>query len=164
VFDIGDVGLRSEADLGGVSIHGSRHRPTDVSNPLGPGRTQEADVKYMIMMFSGVGEQMPTRSPEWIQGMGEMLMGLDAELREAGELVAGHGLMDPSHATTVRLVDGVPVPTDGPYAEVKESLAGYWLVETTQERAVEVTARVVGYTGHPMEVRPVMNESQPSDT
>jgi hypothetical protein len=128
------------------------------------GTTQEADMKYMIMMFSGVGEQMPTRSPEWIQGMGEMLMGLDAELREAGELVAGHGLMDPSHATTVRLVDGIPVPTDGPYAEVKESLAGYWLVETTQERAIEVTARVVGYTGHPMEVRPVMNASQPSDT
>jgi hypothetical protein len=116
-------------------------------------------MKYMLMMFAGVGEQMPNRSPEWIRGMGELMQTLDAEMREAGELVAGHGLMDPTHAVTVRLVDGVPVPTDGPFAEIKESLAGYWVVEASQERATEIAARVVAYVEYPMEVRPVMHET-----
>jgi hypothetical protein len=115
-------------------------------------------MKYMIMMFGGIGEAVAHRSPEWIAGMHEMLVKLDSELRESGELVDSQKLMDPGRARTVRLVDGAPVPTDGPFAEVKESLAGYWVIEGTEERAVEVTARVVGYTGFPMEVRRIMDE------
>ncbi len=116
-------------------------------------------MKYMLMMFAGVGEQMPTRSPEWIRGMGELMTTLDAEMREAGELVAGHGLMDPSHAVTVRLADGVPVATDGPFAEIKESLAGYWVIDASLERVTEIAARCVGYVEYPMEIRPVMHET-----
>ena len=86
-------------------------------------------MKYMIMMFGGLGASLQDRSPEWITGMQELMMKLDTELKEAGEVVAGHGLADPSQARTVRFTDGVPMPTDGPFAEVKESLAGYWIVE-----------------------------------
>jgi hypothetical protein len=121
-------------------------------------------MKYMIMMFGGVGAEMATRTPEWITGMHELMMKLDTELREAGELVAGHGLVDPAQATTVRFRDGAPVPTDGPFAEVKESLAGYWIVEAGADRAIEIASRVVAYTQYPMEVRQVMkgdDASQP---
>ncbi len=114
-------------------------------------------MKYMIMMFSGVGASLGDRSPEWIKGMGEHMMALDTELREAGELVASEALTDPDRATTVRFVDGAPLPTDGPYAEVKESLAGYWVIEGTRERAVEIASRAVAYVEHPMEVRQVMD-------
>lgn len=54
---------------------------------------------------------------------------------------------------------GAPVSTDGPFAEIKESLAGYWIVEASEERAIEIASRVVAYTEYPMEVRQIMNES-----
>jgi hypothetical protein len=49
------------------------------------------------------------------------------------------------------------VPTDGPFAEVKESLAGYWIVEVDEERAIEIASQVVAYTEYPMEVRRIMH-------
>jgi len=116
-------------------------------------------MKYMIMMFGGLGATIQTRTPEWITGMHELLLKLDGELREAGELVAGHGLVDPGQAKTVRFQNGAPVPTDGPFAEVKESLAGYWIVEADEERALAIASQVVGYTEYPMEVRRIMDHS-----
>ena len=115
-------------------------------------------MKYMIMMFGCVGASMQTRTPEWITGLHQLVQKLDAELREAGELVAGQPLVDPSRAKTVWFRNGAPVPTDGPYAEIKESLAGYWIVEASEARAVEIASRVVAYTEQPMEVRQVMDE------
>jgi hypothetical protein len=115
-------------------------------------------MKYMIMMFGCVGAAMQTRTPEWITGMHELLRDLDGELREAGELVSGQPLVDPSRAKTVRFHNGAPLPTDGPFAEIKESLAGYWIVDVTEERAIEIASRVVAYTEQPMEVRQIMDE------
>ena len=116
-------------------------------------------MKYMIMMFGGLGATLENRSPEWIKDMHRLLVDMDGELRDAGELVAGQKLIDPSQAKTVRFHNGAPTPTDGPFAEVKESLAGYWIVETREERAVEIASRVVGYTEFPMEVRRIMDEA-----
>lgn len=117
-------------------------------------------MKYMIMMFCGVGAAVQNRPPEWIAGMHEMLVKLDSELREAGELVAGGKLMDPSQAKTVRFTGGATVPTDGPFAEVKESLAGYWIVDVDgEDRALQIASQVVAYTEFPMEVRRIMDES-----
>jgi hypothetical protein len=116
-----------------------------------------SDVKYMIMMFGGLGDTLENRTPDWITGMQEHMMKLDQELRDSGELVASSKLIDPSQAKTVRFQNGVAVPTDGPFAEIKESLAGYWIIDATEERALEVAARVVGYTEFPMEVRQVMH-------
>jgi len=114
-------------------------------------------VKYMIMMFGGLGETLTDKSAEWISGMHELLMKTHVELQESGELVAGPRLADPSRARTVRFENGAPVATDGPFAEIKESLAGYWLIEADEARAVEIASRVVAYTRYPMEVRRVMD-------
>jgi hypothetical protein len=116
-------------------------------------------MKYMIMMFGGIGEAMAGRSADWIAGLQEMILKLDGELRDSGELVESRKLGDPGQGRTVRFVNGLPVPTDGPFAEVKESLAGYWVIEADEARALEVTARVVAYTEFPMEVRPVMDDA-----
>jgi hypothetical protein len=116
-------------------------------------------MKYMIMMFGGLGATLQDRTPEWITGLHELMMKLDTDLKEAGEVIASEKLMDPSRATTVRFQNGAPMPTDGPFAEVKESLAGYWIVETTEERAIEIASQVVAYTEYPMEVRRIMTES-----
>ena len=118
-------------------------------------------MKYMIMMFGCTSEALAERPAEWIAGMQDLLMGLDAELRESGEWVAGDALADPSQASTVVFRNGAPAVTDGPFPEIKESLAGYWIVEASHERAVEITSRVVAYTGFPMEVRQLMDQTQP---
>jgi hypothetical protein len=116
-------------------------------------------MKYMIMMFGGLAETLESRTPEWITSMHEFMMKLDGELKQSGEVVASHGLVDPSQAKTVRFQGGVPVPTDGPFAEIKESLAGYWIVEATEDRAIEIASQVVAFIEYPMEVRRIMDES-----
>jgi hypothetical protein len=121
-------------------------------------RKESTEMKYMIMMNGGLGATMATRTPEWIKSMHEFMMNLDVELKETGEVVESRGLVDPSQAKTVRFQNGVPVTTDGPFAEVKESLAGYWIVEVNEARALEITSKVVAFIEHPMEVRQVMDE------
>jgi hypothetical protein len=115
-------------------------------------------LKYMIMMFGGLGATLETRTPEWITSMHEFMLKLDGELKEAGEVVASHGLVDPNQAKTIRFQNGVPVTTDGPFAEVKESLAGYWIVEVSEERAIEIASKVVAFIEYPMEVRRIRDE------
>jgi hypothetical protein len=118
-------------------------------------------MKYMIMMFGGLGASLAERTPEWIKDMQTTMMRMDQELREAGEVVDSRHLMDPGQATTVRFHNGAPVPTDGPFAEIKESLAGYWIIEGSYQRAFEITSQVVAVTEYPMEIRPLMDESAP---
>jgi hypothetical protein len=116
-------------------------------------------MKYMIMMFGGIGAATQNRSPEWIAGMNELLMKLDTELKESGECVASDALAEPGQAKTVRFVSGAPVPTDGPFAEVKESVVGYWILEVEEQRALQIASQVVAYTEYPMEVRRIMDHS-----
>jgi hypothetical protein len=64
------------------------------------------------------------------------------ELTESGELVGTQALADPSNTKTVRVRDGVPAITDGPFAEAKEQLSGYLIVDcASPERATEIAAR-----------------------
>ncbi|GIF01926.1 YciI family protein [Paractinoplanes rishiriensis] len=116
-------------------------------------------MKYMIMMFGGLGASLADRSPHWITEMQTAMMGMDGELRESGEVVESRHLTDPSGATTVRFADGAPASTDGPFAEIKESLAGYWIIEGDYERAVQIASQVVAVTQYPVEVRRIMDES-----
>jgi hypothetical protein len=92
---------------------------------------------------------------------------LNKELEESGELVGGEALAWREAARIVRS-DGksAPVVTDGPYAETKEQLAGFQIVDVDSlERAIEIAARVSAVPGpggvpieQPIEVRPVMDD------
>ena len=114
-------------------------------------------MKYMIMMFGDQATMVEVRTPEWIREMIGFMTNIDQELKDSGELIDSQGLADPSQAKTVRFQDGLPVPTDGPFAEAKESLAGYWIIDGTQERAIEIASRVVAFIQGPIEVRQVMD-------
>ena len=115
-------------------------------------------MKYMIMMFGDQAGMMEARSVEWIREMIQFMQGMDQELRTAGELADSQGLADPTQAKTVRIKNGVPVATDGPFAESKESLAGYWIVDVDAEaRAIEIASKVVAFIEGPVEVRQVMD-------
>ena len=115
-------------------------------------------MKYMIMMFGDQASLVETRSREWIVEMIAFMTKVNEDLTAAGELVAAEGLADASQAKTVRIQNGIPVATDGPYAESKESLAGYWIIDVENEaRALEFTSKIVGFTGGATEVRQVMD-------
>jgi hypothetical protein len=103
--------------------------------------------------------ERPPGAPAWKDYAIKYMIKLDTELKEPGECVTSQALTGPSQARTVRFVDGGPVPTDGPFAEVKESLAGNWILDVDEERALQIAARVVVYTEYPMEVRRIMDHS-----
>jgi hypothetical protein len=80
------------------------------------------------------------------------------EITESGERVSSEGLADPLNTKTVRVRNGVPATTDGPFAEAKEHLAGYYVVECESlDRALALAARVPDARINAVEVRPVMD-------
>jgi hypothetical protein len=115
-------------------------------------------MKYMIMLFGDQATMVETRSVEWIRSMIQFMERISDELRDAGELAAAEGLADPTQAITVRFENGVPIPTDGPFAEAKESLAGFWIVDVEKEdRAIEIASKVAAFIERPVEIRQVMD-------
>jgi hypothetical protein len=83
---------------------------------------------------------------------------LTAELKESGAFVGGDGLQATSTATTVRVRDGEPLLTDGPFAETREQLAGYYLLECSDlDEAVRWAAKVPSAATGSVEVRPVID-------
>ncbi len=115
-------------------------------------------MKYMIMTFGSAEAGLATMGKEWMVEMIRFMGKLDDDLKKSGELVSAEGLADGSQAKTVRFQDGIPVPTDGPYAESKESLVGYWIVDVENEaRALEIASRIVAFVKVPIEVRRVMD-------
>jgi hypothetical protein len=94
------------------------------------------------------------------------MLDVNKELRANGELVGAEGLAGPEDARVVRADrSGAPQVSDGPFAEAKEFLAGYWIVDVdTPARAYELAARVSAAPGKggvplnmPIEVRQVMS-------
>ena len=80
------------------------------------------------------------------------------EMSERGELLGAEALADPASARLVRYRDGERLVTDGPYAEGKEHLAGFFLVDVdSPERAEEVALAFAG-PGETVELRPVMHD------
>jgi len=94
------------------------------------------------------GAGQPGWSAAESAAMGTFMESFSKDLAESGELVDTRGLTAPVLARRIRLRDGVPVVTDGPYAETEEVLAGYWLVECDSfDRATEIAARLTNCPG-----------------
>jgi hypothetical protein len=113
-------------------------------------------MKYMLLIY-----QNPTAwdalSEQDVQGVMQDVDQLMAELTASGEWVGGEGLAPAAQAKIVRVRDGVPAVTDGPFAEAKEQMVGYCIVDcASEERAVEIAARWPDAKWWAMEVRPMM--------
>lgn len=112
-------------------------------------------MKYMIAMFGSASEMGATKTPEWINEMIAFMIDIDVRLRDSGEMVYNEGLADGSQAKVVRLENGQPVATDGPFAEAKESIIGFWIVDVaSEERALEICGEIVQWS-EVIELRPV---------
>jgi hypothetical protein len=100
--------------------------------------------------------------PREVQEACDFYEQLTEELTATGEFVTTEGLADPSHTKTLRRsADGV-VATDGPYAEVKEVLVSYAILDcASHERAMEIAARVCDAIGDTIEVRPIGSGPEP---
>ncbi len=111
-------------------------------------------MQYMLLIYTpeqaaGEGEQaMPEMAP-WLA--------YTDWLREKGIYRAGDPLAPTTAATTIRVRDGQRLSTDGPFAETKEVLGGYYLIETDDfDLALEAAARCPGALYGSMEVRPII--------
>lgn len=81
-----------------------------------------------------------------------------SHVRERGAMLAGEALQPVSTATTVRVVDGKTLTTDGPFAETKETLGGFYLVEAADlDEAIGYAAMIPGARYGSIEVRPVLD-------
>jgi hypothetical protein len=126
-------------------------------------------MKFMLMMHAprGSGEYQTTRwKPDDFRAHIQFMKDLNEEHREAGELVGAEGLSPPGQARIVRSKgEGPPEVTDGPFAESKEFLVGYWIIDVENaERAYAIAGKAStapGPGGTPLgieiEVRQVMS-------
>ena len=118
-------------------------------------------MKFMLIMHMNpaVWDALPEAERTAVMAGHQPLLD---EITRSGELVSTHALGDPSLSAVVRVRNRQPVVTDGPYAEAKEYLAGFYLVDVeSRERALELAALVpdAAVEGLGVEVRPVMFSS-----
>jgi hypothetical protein len=113
-------------------------------------------MKYALLIYGDEGARaaMP---PEAQQQVGEAYMAYTEELQKSGALHAGEGLEPSQTATTVRGKDGSAVTTDGPFAETKEQLGGFYVIETPSlDEAIAWAGKIPGVTqGAAVEIRPI---------
>jgi hypothetical protein len=116
-------------------------------------------VKYLILIYSNpASREIWEGFSDEQRAEGFRYYGaLTEELAASGELIVTEALADPSLTRRVTVRDGQTVTSDGPFAEAKELLAGFFLVECdSMERAVEVAARMPEAELGLIEVRPVI--------
>jgi hypothetical protein len=113
-------------------------------------------MKHMLLIY----ETPDTREVFMGEEGKELMAQVNAimrELTDSGELVGGEALAEPSTARSVRTGGASPVVTDGPFAETKEHIGGYVIVECDLERALDVASRWPAVGSGGMEVRPILD-------
>jgi hypothetical protein len=119
----------------------------------------EAPMKYLLLIYHNPGARQVWEAfseAQRAEGLAAYAA-LNEELAASGELLATEALADAQHGKRVAVRDGRLVASDGPFAEVKEELAGFYLVDCeSMERAVAIAARIPEAAVAQIEVRPVM--------
>ena len=120
-------------------------------------------MQYLMQFWNAEDVGPAEGTPEAAAEMQEWFA-YDAEMEAAGIVKGGEALLPAATATTVRLVDGATTTTDGPFAETKEVLGGYYLLEVADlDEAVTWAARSPAARHGSVELRPVMDLSAFTD-
>lgn len=113
-------------------------------------------MQYMCLIYSAEGTGPQPGTPEF----GPFMKGYQdftSQMREGGALVSGDALQPIATATTVTVRDGKTITTDGPFAETKEQLGGYYLLECKDlDDAIAQAAKIPTSTYGRIEVRPIV--------
>jgi hypothetical protein len=135
---------------------------TDRLGDVAPTLIEEKSMKYLCLICAEpdfMMEQMPEADAEkHFEEYREFTEGI----RRNGHLIGCNRLLPPAAATTVRVRNGKVSITDGPYAETKEQLGGYYVIEARDlNEAIRVASRIPGARFGCVEVRPIAEDAQP---
>ena len=113
-------------------------------------------MKYLLLIYEN--EKSFAGLSEAEQGkIFEEYMTYSKDIRKSGHYIAGQALQPVSDATTVRVKSGKTVTTDGPFAETREQLGGFYLVEAKDlDEAIKLAAGIPASRTGSIEVRPIM--------
>jgi hypothetical protein len=113
-------------------------------------------MQYLLLIYRNEAE-LSKMDPDARQKMTAEYGAYTQSIVQSGHFKAGDGLQPSTTATTVRVRDGKVMTTDGPFAETREQLGGYYLVEAKDlDTALDLAARIPGARNGSIEVRPIM--------
>jgi hypothetical protein len=122
----------------------------------GAGQTGVGKMQYLLMIYQNEAEYGKIDAATGKKMM-EEYGAFTQSIVQSGNFKAGDALQPTTTATTVRVRDGKTLTTDGPFAETREQLGGYYLVEAKDlDAAVAIAARIPGAKTGSIEVRPIM--------
>jgi hypothetical protein len=115
-------------------------------------------MQYILLIY---GQELTEEPPlEAMAAELDQYNAFTAHLRDRGAMLAGDGLQPTSTATTVRVADGRTIATDGPFAETKEALGGFYVVEAADlDEAIAYAAMIPGAQHGSIEIRPILDYS-----
>jgi hypothetical protein len=117
---------------------------------------EEQPMQYLLMIYRNeaeLGKMGPAERKQMTADYGTFTQ----SIIQSGQFKAGDGLQPTSTATTVRVREGKTLTTDGPFAETREQLGGYYLIDAKDlDTALAIAARIPGAKTGSIEVRPVM--------
>ena len=113
-------------------------------------------MRYMLVIY-GNDEDWTQRPESELAPIMAEHESFSEDLRKAGALVASEALQPSPTVTTIRLKDGEPLLTDGPFIESKEQIGGFYLIEVADlDQALEWGKRLAGFEENPISVWPVI--------
>jgi hypothetical protein len=113
-------------------------------------------MQYLLLIYGNEADRVNATKAD-MEAMFGQYRDFTQSIIQSGHMRAGDALQPTTTATTVRIRDGKTLRTDGPFAETKEQLAGYYLVEAKDlDEATKLGARIPGARTGSIEVRPIM--------
>ena len=120
-------------------------------------------MRYMMLMIPGGYETAPADALPSAEAV-KIMMNYNEELKNAGVLLGLEGLHHPSSAARVRFKGGKSFVTDGPFAETKEVVGGYWIIDVrSKEEAIEWARRCPASENDVIEIRQIQEMSDFSE-
>ena len=118
-------------------------------------------MKYLLAIY-GNDDFWTSFPPEQMQQIIKETDAHNASLFASGELIGAYGVADQMEAKKVRVADGAPVVTDGPYIEAKEYLGSFYVIDCESlDRAIEIAAEMPSARFIDVEIRPLLHEGSP---
>ena len=116
---------------------------------------------YLLSTYSVAGETRDPMTDDELRQFMERVGVLEEEMKSAGAWLFGGALHEPDTATVVRVSDGEVLTTDGPFAESKEHLGGFYIIEAEDlDAALAWASKTTAAVSKPIEVRPFRHVSE----
>jgi hypothetical protein len=118
-------------------------------------------MKYLLLIYGNEADWAGMSEAEQAQGFQEY-MDFTNGIFKSGHYISGEALQPVATATTVRVKNGKTLTTDGPFAETRETLGGFYMIEAKDlDEAIGIAARIPGARYGSIEVRPIMDTPPP---